>query len=100
MDVKDYCKGLEQELTVWKAKLFDLQHKVDQLPSADKQRMLGNVEDIRMLVVEISDRVDSLRTECPSEWGTERSEINAAYTDMGVKYQDALAFIGAGNFGG
>ena len=47
MDIKDYCKGLEQELTVWKAKLFDLQHKVDQLPSADKQRMLGNVEDIR-----------------------------------------------------
>jgi hypothetical protein len=23
MDVKDYCKGVEQELTAWKAKLYE-----------------------------------------------------------------------------
>jgi hypothetical protein len=31
MDVKDYCKGLEQELTIWKARLFDLHRKIDRL---------------------------------------------------------------------
>jgi hypothetical protein len=100
MDVKDYCKGLEQELTIWKARLFDLHRKIVALPSAGKERMLPNVEDIHMLVVEMSDRVDALRTECPSEWGTEKKEIDDAYAAVGVKYQDALNYIGAGNFGG
>ena len=100
MDVKDYCKGLEQELTIWKARLFDLHRKIDALPSAYKERMLANAEDIHMLVVEMSDRVDALRTECPSEWGTEKKEIDDVYTAVGGKYQDALNYIGAGNFGG
>ena len=100
MDVKDYCKGLEQELTIWKARLFDLNRKIDRLPSADRERVLPNVEDIHILVVEMSDRVDALRTECPSEWGTERKEIDEAYAAVGVKYQDALEYLGAGNFGG
>jgi len=46
MELKDFCKGLEQELTVWKAKLFDMQRKIDILPSGDKQRMPANVEDL------------------------------------------------------
>ena len=100
MEVKDYCKGLEQELTIWKARLFDLHRKIDRLPSADKERVLPNVEDIHMLVVEMNDRVDALRTECPSEWGIEKKEIDDAYAAVGVKYQDALNYIGAGNFGG
>ena len=31
MDVLDYCKGMEMELTAWKAKLYDLTRKVDKL---------------------------------------------------------------------
>ncbi|MDY6791102.1 MAG: hypothetical protein SWH54_07530 [Thermodesulfobacteriota bacterium] len=100
MNINDYCKGLEQELTVWKARLFDLQHKLDKLPSADKQRVLSNVEDLRMLVVDLDDRTERLRTECPTEWGAERGEIDNAYKVIGVKYEDAIDVIGAGNFGG
>ena len=29
MELKDFCKGLEHELTGWKAKLFDMQRKID-----------------------------------------------------------------------
>ena len=100
MEVRDYCKGLEQELTIWKARLFDLQRKIDRLPSADKERMLPNVEDMHMFVVEMSDRIDTLRTECPSEWGAEKKEIDESYATVGVKYQDAIKYLGAGNFGG
>lgn len=100
MELKDFCKGLEQELTVWKAKLFDMQRKIDRLPSGDKQRMLANVEDLRMIVAEVDDRIDRLRTECPTDWNGYRKEIETSYAAIGVKYQDALQVIGAGNFGG
>jgi len=100
MELKDFCKGLEHELTGWKAKLFDMQRKIDTLPSADKQRMLANTEDLRMLVVEVDDRIDRLRTECPTDWDGYRAEIEESYATIGVKYEDALKVIGAGNFGG
>jgi len=100
MELKDFCKGLEHELTGWKAKLFDMQRKIDTLSSADKQRMLANTEDLRMLVVEVDDRIDRLRTECPTDWDGYRAEIEESYATIGVKYEDALKVIGAGNFGG
>ena len=100
MELKDFCKGLEHELNGWKAKLFDMQRKIDTLPSADKQRMLANTEDLRILVVEVDDRIDRLRTECPTNWDGYRAEIEESYAAIGVKYKDALQVIGAGNFGG
>ena len=53
MDVMDYCKGMEMELTAWKAKLYDLTRKIDKLGSADKEKILPNVEDLHMYVEEI-----------------------------------------------
>ena len=98
MELKDFCKGLEHELTGWKAKLFDVQRKIDTLPSADKQRMLANTEDLRILVVD-DDRIDCLRTECPTNLDGYRAEIEKSYAAIGVKYKDALQVIGAVNFG-
>jgi len=98
MELKDFCKGLEHELTGWKAKLFDVQRKIDTLPSADKQRMLANTEDLRILVVD-DDRIDRLRTEYPTNLDGYRAEIEESYVAIGVKYKDALQVIGAVNFG-
>ena len=60
MDVKDYCKGMEMELTAWKAKLYDLTRKVDKLGTAEKEKILPNVEDLHMFVVEMGDRIEQL----------------------------------------
>ena len=36
MDVKDFCKGMENEMTAWKAKLYDVMRKVDKLGTAER----------------------------------------------------------------
>jgi len=94
MDVLDYCKGLEMELTAWKAKLYDLTRKVDSLPSGDKQRMLGNVEDLHILLTEFDDHIEKLRTECPTDWGSEKKEIDEAHVDMRSRYEETMEEIG------
>ncbi len=94
MDVLDYCKGMEMELTAWKAKLYDLTRKVDRLPSGDKQRMLGNVEDLHMLATEFEDYIQKLRNECPSEWGSQKKEIDHAHVNMRSKYEETMEEIG------
>lgn len=94
MDVKDYCKGVEAELTAWKAKLYDMMRKLDSLGTAEKQKILPNVEDLHMFVTEMSDRIDQLRNECPTEWSPQKKEIDEAHVDMRGKYEDTMKHIG------
>jgi hypothetical protein len=82
------------ELTAWKAKMYDVVHRVDKLGTAEKEKVLGNVEDLHILVAEMEDRVDKLNRECPTEWSPIKKEIDNAHVDMRSKYEDAMAYIG------
>ena len=94
MDVVDYCIGIETEMTAWKAKLYDVMRKVDKLGSAGKEKVLPNIEDLHMLLEEMSDRVQSLKTECPSDWSPIKKEIDNGSTDMRGKYEETMEYIG------
>ena len=94
MDVVDYCKGMETEMTAWKAKLYDVTRKVDKLGSAEKEKILPNVEDLHMLLEEMADRVETLKTECPSDWSPVKKDIEKGGTNMRGKYEETVEFIG------
>jgi predicted nuclease with TOPRIM domain len=94
MEVSDYCKNMEMEMTNWKAKLYDVTRKVDNLGSAEKEKILANVEDLHMLLQEMADRVENLRTECPSDWSPMKKEIDEGSIDMRGKYEETMEYIG------
>ena len=94
MDVVDYCKGVESELTAWKAKFYDLSRKLDNLGSAEKEKVLPNIEDLHIVLAEMEDRIGELKHECPSEWSPVKKEIDDAHIDMRGKYEETMEFIG------
>ena len=94
MDVLDYCKGMESEMTAWKAKLYDVMRKVDKLGSAEKENILPNITDLHMLLEEMEDRVENLKTECPSDWSPVKTEIEDGYVDMRGKYEETMDYVG------
>jgi predicted nuclease with TOPRIM domain len=94
MDVQDFCKGMEVEMTAWKAKLYDVMRKVDKLGSAEKEKVLPNIEDLHMFLEEMSDRVETLKTECPSDWSPVKKDIEEGTTDMRGKYEETMEYIG------
>ena len=94
MDVKDYCSGLEMELTAWKAKLFDAIAKADQLGSAEKERVLGNIGDLKILVADMEAKINQLKTECPSDWSPQKKDLEGATVDMRSKYEETMDYIG------
>jgi predicted nuclease with TOPRIM domain len=94
MDVQDFCKGMEVEMTAWKAKLYDVMRKVDKLGSAEKEKVLPNIEDLHMFLEEMSDRVETLKTECPSDWSPVKKDIEEGTTDMRGKYEETMDYIG------
>ena len=89
MNVKNYCTNVEMELTAWKAKLYNVVRQIEALPTGDKQRMYEYVNGLHILTSEIDDRIDSLRTSCPTEWNPERRELEGKFEDLGFKYEEA-----------
>jgi hypothetical protein len=94
MNVNDYCKNLELELGVWKARLFDLNRKFDALPGVVKDKVLYQYGDLVNIVTEMEDRLTALRTECPTEWSPLKKEIDRGTIDLRSKYEETMEFIG------
>lgn len=94
MDVQDYCRSMETEMTAWKAKLYDVMRKVDALGSAEKEKILPNVEDLHMFLEEMKDRIETLKNECPSDWSPVKKDIDEGSIDMRGKYEETMEYIG------
>jgi hypothetical protein len=64
---------------------------MDQLPTGDKQRMYEKVNGLHIIMTELDDRLDQLRTACPLEWSPVRQEIKGKMADLGSKYEEAAS---------
>ncbi len=94
MDVKDFCSGMEMELTAWKAKLFDAIVKADSLGTAEREKAMSNINDIKIIVTDMEDKINQLKTECPAEWSPQKKEIDEGAVDMRSKYEETMDIIG------
>ena len=94
MEFTDCCKAVEVELAVWKAKFLDVSRKFDHLASSEKERILPNVADLHIFQTELEDRIEELKNDCPTEWDSDRREIEGFHTGFGKKYAEEMAYIG------
>ncbi|MBW2131925.1 MAG: hypothetical protein JRG88_05220 [Deltaproteobacteria bacterium] len=99
------CKTMEAELTAWKANVYDIVRKMQELPTVDRERVLSHIEDLHILIAEMDDRIEQIRENCNPETGiadirTQREEFDKSLTSLRVKADEAMQIVGAGNFGG
>jgi hypothetical protein len=94
MEVKDFCSAMESEMTAWKAKMYDAMRKIDKLGSAEKEKILMNVQDLNMIMDDMAQRVEQLRTECPSDWSPIKKDVEQGSLDMRGKYDETMEAIG------
>jgi len=81
MATLEYCSNLAAELESWSQKLHDLSGRIDKIPSIDKYKLTPQIEGLHILVTELDDRINELRTECPREAGHKAAgrEIQAGH---------------------
>jgi hypothetical protein len=94
MDVRDFCSGMEMELMAWKAKLYDAWRKFDKLGTAEREKIQPKIEDLHMIVEELTDRLSQLKTECPADFSPEKKKIEEGHVDMRGKYEETMEEIG------
>jgi len=99
------CKTMEAELTAWKANVYDIARKLEELPGAERENILPNIEDLHILIAEMDDRIDHIRVNCSPETciddiRTDREKFDKSLSKLRVTADEAMRGLGAGNFGG
>lgn len=92
MELKDYCRNVEMELTLWKSKLYDVLRKMDKASTGDKEKMYEEINGLHILMTELEDRVDNLRTSCPTEWSPEEEKIKVKFGELKNRYKETAKF--------
>ena len=80
MDLLTYCNTLENQLTGWKAKLYDVIRVVGRLGTDQKEAAYPSLRGLQRMVDEIDDQLEQLKTACPAEWSPSRHTLE---TKMG-----------------
>ena len=93
MDVKDYCKNVDIELNAWRAKLYNVMRQMDGLPTGDKQRIHEQLDGLHIIVNELDERIDQLRTRCPTEWAPQKTEIKSKIAELEDQYDEVDSYF-------
>ncbi len=99
-DVQSYCDNVVTELSVWKAKIYDVVRRIDKLSSGDKAKFGDQVNDLHMYVEELENRIDRLRRECPADWKADQIEMETKFDYLKGKMNDIHASFSPGDIGG
>lgn len=94
MNVKDYCSSMEVELVGWKAKIFDAMRKADKLGTAEKGKVFENINDLKIILADMEEKINELKTECPLEWSPHKKKMEEGSIDMRSKYEQTMEYIG------
>ncbi|MDC0336023.1 hypothetical protein OAN24_03895 [Pseudodesulfovibrio sp.] len=92
--VANYCKGLEMELNVWKARLYDI------LAADQGEDLADTIILIKSTVKELEAITAQMQDTCPSSLGDQEKLIGGKLEDLRVHYTKALEVIAPGWFGG
>lgn len=96
--VQNYCKGVEMELNIWKARLYDV------LANVDKAQGKAGFEDtlnlIKSTVREIEMLNAQLANECSMDISAQEKAMGGKLALLRSKYTEALSVISPGYFGG
>jgi hypothetical protein len=100
MEIKDYCKGVDMELTLWKARLYDVINHIEQLPTGKKQRMYEEINGLHMVMADLDERIEKLRKECPTHWRPDHEEIRGRISELNSRYNDTAGVLFDYDYGG
>jgi cysteinyl-tRNA synthetase len=64
MEAFNFCDTMANELGSWRTRFESTLHKMDSVPCMDKANITPHLNQIRMIVRELSDRIEAFRTQC------------------------------------
>ena len=99
MDAKSYCQNVSAELTGWKAKLYDVIRKTESMPGDAKETVNPMVSELNSLVDDLNASIALLTRECPTEWASDKADIEEKISKMQHKWKEVWGVMGDKEYG-
>ena len=100
MEIKDYCKNIEVELSQWQEKLDHIVSKRDSMPTGSKEKVYKEVNDLHMPTKEICDQLERLRAQYSISWEPEFNEATPTISGSSKRFNDVSDVRFDYDFGG
>ncbi len=103
MSGNDFCNSLRLELSAWRDTVDDVLKRFENINGPEKAKILGNIEDLHMVVEEFNERIEQLKETCSIEGFDDIATERHNYRNANPSVRDidqAMAAISAGSFGG
>jgi len=97
MEVREYCDSVTVELAGWKAKVDDVVRKLDHVSTGGKEKVVGEVNELHMIIDELSDRIEGLKIACMTNWKPEREDHDIVWPRQ---FDDTWDTISQSDIGG
>jgi uncharacterized coiled-coil protein SlyX len=82
MDAKSYCDTINQQLTGWKANIYDAILATEKLKETDKEKVEPLLDSLNGIVAELNKNLEQLRTECPADWSPQKRTIDSKLDEL------------------
>jgi len=89
MDVTTFCEDLRQELNGFKAKAYDLLRAMDKRSSSASDKAAASMDDLGRMIDQIEAKITQLEDRCPTDWDTERTELETMIAELEEKWGEA-----------
>ena len=99
MDVNDYCESVGSELSAWKIKLKGVIQRTENMAGKDKEDLEPMVAELRDMMDDLDEHIATLARECPTEWGSERSNIDGKMSQVTHKWKEVWGVMGEEEYG-
>ena len=99
MDVKDYCESVGSELNGWKTKLDNVIQQTGKMAGKDKEDIEPMVAELKDMMDDLDEHIAALARECPTEWGSEKSNIDGKMSQVTHKWKEVYGAMGEEEYG-
>ena len=97
MDAKSYCDTINNQLTGWKATIYDAILATQKLKDTDKDKVQPLLDSLNSITIELNKSLEQLRTECPADWSPQKKniegkmdELKSAFEQLSKKMDDVM----------
>ncbi len=91
MDIETFCTYMKDEMTVWKAKTYDLIRKVEKMATDSEGNKAISMSEMGGVFDKIEQTIARLEKECPANWDAEKVELDQLICDIRERWSEASA---------
>ncbi len=95
MDVRSYCDTIGNQLTGWKASIYDVLRHAEKLNEQDKKSVQPTINVLNRIVDDLNNSLTELQAQCPADWSPRKQDIDSKLGELRKNFEQLSEKLGS-----